>query len=717
VGMPDGEMTATFFRVLESDKKGEDLEQLAHAVREERRDPRLYRVSCQSFTIVPRSPFCYWVSERVRLLFTRFGALEGEAVHVRVGDHPGDGFRYLRLSHEVVTHVGRDWRPYQKGGAYSPYYYDIHLVADWDAKRESYRGFFGRAGRASERPSNYEYFFRPGLTWPRRTQRGLAFRTLPRGCVFADKGPGIFVVGDGSGDLLRLLGIVNSAPFRALVELQMAFGSFEVGVIQRTPVPVQGGDSSSAISQFSAKACSLRRSLDEAVEVSHAFALPALLLSKGATLMARAKAWEERVANTERELAQIQTRLDSLAFELYGIEGEDRALMEAGPAGLVDASESVATQDEEEGEEEDDVEQADATALAAALVSWLVGVAFGRFDVRLATGDVKPPAEPDPFEALPASSPGMLVGPEGHPARAEAIASVEWCNARPDANRLPEPRSVKHSTVTAKEYPLSVAWAGVLVDDPGIEGPADLDVVKRVRQVLDVLWGEQAGDIEAELCELLDVQTLRDYLRKPSGFFEDDLRRYSKSRRKAPIYWPLSTVSGAYTVWVYHARLSDDTLYRIVSDHVSPKLTQVAQRLAQMESELGKHKGRDAARVNKELAELTELRGELEVFKEHLLRIADLPYRPDLNDGVQITAAPLWSLFRHKPWQTLLRRTWQDLESGKYDWAHLAYAIWPERVKEKCKTDKSLAIAHAHEEPYKGDFVEAKPKKARRSRR
>ena len=71
-----------------------------------------------------------------------------------------------------------------------------------------------------------------------------------------------------------------------------------------------------------------------------------------------------------------------------------------------------------------------------------------------------------------------------------------------------------------------------------------------------------------------------------------------------------------------------------------------------------------------------------------------------LNDGVQITAAPLWKLFQHKPWQKVLKETWGKLEKGDYDWAHLAYSYWPERVKDKCRTDKSLAIAHGLEDLY-----------------
>jgi hypothetical protein len=99
-----------------------------------------------------------------------------------------------------------------------------------------------------------------------------------------------------------------------------------------------------------------------------------------------------------------------------------------------------------------------------------------------------------------------------------------------------------------------------------------------------------------------------------------------------------------------------------------------------------------------ELAMLTELESELEQFKVDLLEIAAF-WKPNLNDGVQITAAPLWKFLRHTSWRNKLKETWEELKAGDYDWAHLALSIWPERVvKEKCITDRSIAIAHDLEE-------------------
>ena len=205
---------------------------------------------------------------------------------------------------------------------------------------------------------------------------------------------------------------------------------------------------------------------------------------------------------------------------------------------------------------------------------------------------------------------------------------------------------------------------------------------------LRVIWGDRADAIEAEACEILDVRTLRDYFRKPAAFFADHLKRYSKSRRQAPIYWPLSTPSGSYTLWLYYHRLTDQTLYACVNDFVEPKLRQVTDEANRLRQQGGRSSAQE-----RELERLNDLQQELAGFRDELLRIARF-WRPNLNDGVQITAAPLWRLFQHRPWQKTLKETWEKLEAGDYDWAHLAMSIWPERVVPKCVTDRSLAIAH-----------------------
>ena len=60
-------------------------------------------------------------------------------------------------------------------------------------------------------------------------------------------------------------------------------------------------------------------------------------------------------------------------------------------------------------------------------------------------------------------------------------------------------------------YPLRIDRDGILVDDPDHSD----DIVRRVRDVLEVIWKDRADAIEKEACEILGVKELRDYFRKP----------------------------------------------------------------------------------------------------------------------------------------------------------------------------------------------------------
>ena len=94
--------------------------------------------------------------------------------------------------------------------------------------------------------------------------------------------------------------------------------------------------------------------------------------------------------------------------------------------------------------------------------------------------------------------------------------------------------------------------------------------------------------------------------------------------------------------------------------------------------------GRQASKLRDAFEDTKRLLEELCEFRDELQRVAGLPYKPNLSDGVLITASPLWNLFRLPNWRKDLEECWKKLEAGVYDWAHLAYSIWPDRVREVC---------------------------------
>ncbi len=331
------------------------------------------------------------------------------------------------------------------------------------------------------------------------------------------------------------------------------------------------------------------------------------------------------------------------------------------------------------------------------IFSWFLGTVFGRFDLRLAFDEDLIPHEPEAFDALSICIPGALVGNNAMPAISGSIVSKDWLRARHDSNTLPPEGTVKNPTIPDSEYPVRIPWDGILVDDPGFEGGQlhDRDIVLRAREVLEVLWKDKASEIEEEACEILKVPDLRTYFRK--SLFADHIKRYSKSRRKAPIYWQLSTPSASYSIWLYYHRFTKDLFYQVLNDYAEPKLRFEERELTNIRHQYGA--GPTAAQ-RKEIAARESFVAELADFKEEIARVA-LLWNPNLNDGVIINFAPLWRLVpQNKPWQKECKQTWDKLVEGEYDWAHLAMHLWPERVVPKCAKDRSLAIAHGLDEVF-----------------
>jgi hypothetical protein len=99
----------------------------------------------------------------------------------------------------------------------------------------------------------------------------------------------------------------------------------------------------------------------------------------------------------------------------------------------------------------------------------------------------------------------------------------------------------------------------------------------------------------------------------------------------------------------------------------------------------------------KRILDTQSLLQDLRLLESELGLVAPL-WNPNLNDGVIVNHALLWRITPFTPWQKKCKECWDKLVKGDYDWAHLSFHLWPERVIRKCTTDRSLAIAHGLEE-------------------
>ncbi len=657
-----------FFRQLHTpiDHKGDALAAQIAALNQSGRPEDTFTVDPADFALVPGSPFAYWAGDAVRQLFVKLPKVESGNRVARIGDHPGNKDRYVRIFWEVSPferNKTRQWLPYQKGGSYSRFYFDTHLVVDWDLERETYYDFYGRRGRSSEHPSNYKFFLRPGLTWPLRTN-GLSFRILPAGCILSNKGPAILVYKDYSSELLMLLSIVNSATFEMLVQVQLArtqlAQSYEVGLIQSTPIPSTLESSQDKLATLAREAHDLTRNFDRADETTHAFCLPGLVQHRSASLLEASLALQAESQIAQTRLAAIQTEINNLVFDLYGLENEQLAISNEPEEASPLAAES--------GENETRLPK-DLARHVQNLLLWCTGVAFGRWDVRLALDPSLLPKLQQPFEPLPRCAPGALIGPNGLPAAKDSLAGKAWLRARKNVLDIPPSPSQGEGpgmgVPSQGEAGKGVPWDGILVDDPTHQA----DIVARVRQVLKLLWPDKADAIEQEACHILGFKSLRHYFRDPRrGFFAFHIKRYSKSRRKAPIYWLLQSERRNYAIWLYYHRLGPMTLFSAGRDYADAKVALEQGRLEELRQGLEALSSSARRRREREIERQQKLVAEVAAFRDQLDAVALAKLPPDLNDGVLISLAPLRKLV---PWKEV-QKTWEQLVAGQHEWSTMA---------------------------------------------
>jgi hypothetical protein len=221
---------------------------------------------------------------------------------------------------------------------------------------------------------------------------------------------------------------------------------------------------------------------------------------------------------------------------------------------------------------------------------------------------------------------------------------------------------------------------GIVVLDDG--HPDDLPA--KVETALELMLGEQgAAEVVAEIGGDLRRFLERDFFTK----------WHVKWYRKRPIYWLLQSPRKLYGLYLFHERLTKDTLFVVQRKYVDAKLKLTRQLLGEKRQAANEAADARARRaLNKEADELEKLLADVEEFARRLKAITDRGYDPDINDGVILNMAPLAEVI--PSWSKEPQKYWDGLEAGDYDWAHIAMKYWPVRVKAKCKTDKSLAIAH-----------------------
>ena len=714
---------AVFFRLLKTEDKGPELLSMALRMHAGTPLPEMFLAFNKHFFDYPESRIAYWGTYEFRQAFRNLPSCQSAFGKAQVGMSTKDDFRFLRLLWEVpptrITVSRHDcehplsddtywWVPLAKGGEYAPYYGDIHLAVDWTANggriadyvSKKYPYLNGNVGWVMHPESSY---FESGISYTRRTTSGFSPRFLPAGCIFSEKGLSIFTSpSHAAGEVLAILMTRVAAAF---IEVMVESGdavtsgsaarSYEANLISSVPVPNLIPAARVELRDGAFRIWATKRSHDACNETSRYFVTPLGCYAGEAwqgsisTATENMQCWLE---DGHLEVLKTSWAIERRVAEQYGLDENSTNLieMEVGchpwsitknnhiddervRSSYVSSVEDVIDDEVEESggsrtvtkksyyadrqiellshvlelHPEQVVEtrrrlkllpQHRSAEIGKALLSYYIGCTMGRWDIRFATGAEIAKDSHGPLDPVPHEAPGTVRAEDSIPA-----------------------------LTTLHDYSLSIALDGILIDS----AEHQRDVVRCVRDTLEMLWKGKAETIEKEACEILGVKELREYFRKPGkgGFWDDHISRYSKSRRKAPIYWLLQSSKKNYAIWLYYHRLDKDLLFKALVNYVEPKIRLEISRLESLHTQKAAagESGKEAKRLAKDVERQEDFLSELRDFEDKLRRAANLHLEPDLNDGVVLNIAPLWELV---PWKEA-KSYWDELLKGEYEWSSI----------------------------------------------
>ncbi len=637
------------------------------------------------FKSLPANRFAYDIGTRWLALLKH---KERHSLYMgRGGICTGDDFRFYRLFWELseADCKSEDWRWLAKGGDFSRYHCDTHLKINWKHKPLLLR------------TKNHDRYGQRGATYTYRTTSNLSARVLNDGVCFSQGGPAI-LPHDGKCASF-VLALMNSFVATYCLEAIVGGGDSSVrGSAARNLEPryLEFMPEISLPERDVLWFDEVVQRLNDALSTLDADETDALfdgvLLAGETSLLNHAKrrAVEaaEALGESYQQIELLEHRVEKLlkldgasVKETYSVtgwpwpQGSDATSVPADFIGEVD----VFPRDEprlynlervsdyrfmnklshylhadiealshrygvhplaivSELQRRESVTQRFVVRCVQQAASLTIGAVFGRWDVHVLLGERKPTSR-STFAALPTCQPATLHDVSGVPAKVSPMA-----------------------------YPIRVDWDGILVDDS--EHQQD-DIVRRMRDVLEIIWKERAEAIEKEACDILGIKELREYFRKSGkgGFWDDHISRYSKSRRNAPIYWLLQSSKKNYGLWLYYHRLDKDLLFKALVNYVEPKIRLEVSRLDSLRSQKSAagDSGKAAKKIDKDIEKQEDFISEMRDFEDKLRRAANLHLEPDLNDGVVLNIAPLHELV---PWKEA-KSYWNELIAGEYEWSSI----------------------------------------------
>ena len=551
--------------------------------------PYYYHVQQTTFMSIPGSTLGYWVSSRLRSIFSNKPM--SQYSEVITGMTIGDNNKYLRLWFEVSrkncsmdaesmdkVNINRTyWLPYSKGGTRRQWAGNYEFVVNWSKKDN-----FNRA-----KTTLSHLYLKEAISWPFITAGRFSARYLPKGSLWDVAGSPCFF--DNEETMTYCLAFLCSKVAEVLLRIYNPTINVQALDINRLPLLFKPNDS---ISNLVNNSIDISKLDWDAHETSWDFKTNGIveLLKRGlGTIKA---GWGDSPASVNMcELSLLMaeykaywgTKFDELHaneevlnrqfIEIFALHDELTPDVPLNEVTILQQGE-ISIEDNQVVWHED--------VIIKQLISYIIGCYMGRYRLDR--------------EGLAIAHPNPS---------AEETAAYNFTN------------------VFGTEHLFEIDKDGLIPALPSDSGFAD-NALLAVRQFIQKVFGEDSYAANLNYIENCLGKPLEEYL------FKDFWNDHKKMYQNRPIYWLFSSKKGAFKVLAYCHRMTRHTAELVRQKYLLPYIDRMKGRADEIQA-----KGASAtAAERRQLKNLTAAIAECEEYHTRLHAIADQQITFDLDDGV-----------------------------------------------------------------------------------
>ncbi|NUU75084.1 BREX-1 system adenine-specific DNA-methyltransferase PglX [Paenibacillus xylanilyticus] len=591
MGIAFGTSATVFRNVLVENYKGTYLE-IKYSDLNNKNEPsefpfkenRIAQVCSEDFSEIPGQPIAYWITDKVKRMFSNGVPLEQKA-QPKQGMATCDNKRFLRFWFEVSqnklnynaknSHEAIDsrmkWFPYHKGGAYRKWSGNFEYVVNWENNGAEVKEFTNMLSKDKPggRIKNEDYYFKKGLTWSTLSSGSISFRYFEEGFLFDTKGSVCFP--NDIEDIYYLAGLLNSNVVNQQMKILAPTMDYNPQAIRRIPY-IHNEERKSIIELYVKEAIMISKNDWDSYETSWSFVKHPLLKSgyENENISRIKNSFERWSAHSETQfnrLKEIEEQLNRIYIEIYDIQDEYIPSVD---------------------DKEITLRKADLEKDIKSFISYAIGCSFGRYSL---------------------DEDGLIyAGGEFESSRYKVYKAVK-------DNILP------------------------IITDAYFEDEA----VTRLLELVRVVYGEESLeenlDFIASSLGRKNGESARETLRRYllNDFYKEHIQTYSKK----PIYWLFTSGKHkAFNCLIYMHRYDKSTLSRIRTDYLHElQIRMDAEKKTLLDVINGDGTTKEIANAKKELKSLDLKIEELRAYDEKLHHMADMQIEIDLDDGVAVNYA------------------------------------------------------------------------------